>query len=408
MEKIIVSNIQIDTHKICITYEVPKNLEQYFDNKQRQFWLDYSEDISSVPPSVAIIPFVCNVLPIIWLTNSCLCVPELDKSFYESIEEFKKGYIEMYPMLAFNGQLEIERIVNNIYMAEGGNAAFFSGGVDAFTTLVCHLVEKPILITLRGSDIKLDDIEGWNNVYNHLQSTVRQFDLPSPVCITSNFRTFINEGILSELVRISKDGWWHGFQCGIGLIAQVAPIAYIKHLKIIYIASSYTLDDKIPSASYPTIDNYVRFGNSQIVHDQYEHHRQKKIQILINYHKQTMNKLNLRVCWISRGGMNCCHCEKCIRTMFALMAEGESPKDFGFNYSEEDLLNSKKIVISNLYEANDGVRHDWIHVKERFIETCAYKKDKRINWVYKLDPYAKRPKPSIFKRIKNKLYRILH
>ncbi len=408
MEKITVSNIQIDSHKIRIFYEVSKGLEEYFDNQQRAFWLEYSDDVSAVPKSVAIIPFVCNVLPIIWLTNSCLNVPELDKTFYESIDEFKRGYIEMYPMLSFNGQLKVNRIVENTYKADGGNAAFFSGGADAFTTLICHLEEKPILITLRGSDIKLDDLEGWNNVYNHVQSTVKQFDLPSPISITSNFRTFIREWMLSRLVQNSKDGWWHGFQCGIGLIAQAAPLAYIRHFKLVYIASSYTLQDKIPSASYPTIDNYVRFCNTQVVHDQYEHHRQEKIQILIKYYKKTGKRLNLRVCWISRGGMNCCHCEKCIRTMFALMAEGESPYDYGFNYSEDDLLNSKKIVISHLYETNDGVRHDWIHIKERFIETGAYKDDKRINWVYELDPYAKRPKPSIFKRFKDKLHRILH
>ena len=409
-EEIVVNKVSIKEKRIEILFDVTVGLKPYFNSTQRVFWLDYSEDISKVPVSLAVVPFVCNVLPILWLTDAKLSIQELDKTFFDSIPIFEQGYINMYPMLEFKGSVEPQKIVDNHYGTDGGNAAFFSGGVDAFTTLVCHRSEIPLLITLRGSDIKLDDIEGWDNVYKHLQETVNLFKLPIPICVTSNFRTFINEGTLSKLVVNSNDGWWHGFQCGIGLIAQAAPIAYLKHIKVVYIASSYTLNDKIPSASYPTIDNYVRFGETQVVHDQYEHHRQEKMQILIKYHKETTNKLNLRVCWISRGGKNCCHCEKCLRTIFALMAEGESPRDYGFYYTEEDILNSKNVVVESLYNTNDGVRADWIHVKERFNETGAYKDDPRINWVYTLDPYAKKPsppKPSLLTRIVRKIRRTL-
>lgn len=407
MNYIRVRNIVINNKRLEIVYEISLGLHQYFDEKQNIFWIEYTEDISTVPPSIAVIPFVCNVLPIIWLSNSRLILPELDKNFYDSIEEFKKGYIDMYPMFSFEGLLDIDHIVDNSYLPNGGNAAFFSGGVDAFTTLICHREEKPTLITLRGSDIKLDDIEGWSNVTKHLYSTVLDFQLPNPVCIVSNFRSFINEGTLSWFVKDSNDGWWHGFQCGIGLIAQVAPIAYIKRLYIVYIASSYTLNDRIPSASYPTIDNHIRFGNCRVVHDQYEHHRQEKIRILTEYCRNTHNTINLRVCWISRGGKNCCHCEKCLRTILALMAEGENPHDYGFDYTNEDLQNSKTIIINNLYNSNDGVKHDWLHITERFIETGAYKYDERINWVYKLNPYANRPAPSLYQRIRRKLGRII-
>lgn len=406
-DKIIVKETIVTAHKIEVLYEFTGGLATYFDNGQKIFWLEYSEDVSKVPLSIAVIPFVCNILPIVWITDSVLLIQELDESFFESIEEFKKGYIDMYPMFSFRGKIDVGHLIRNDYHCDGGNIAFFSGGLDAFTTLICHINEKPILITLRGSDIKLDDLEGWDRVYKHLLTTVADFNLPNPICISSNFRTFINEDTLSKLVISSNDGWWHGFQCGIGLIAQAAPMAFVKRSKIVYIASSYTLMDKIPSASYPTIDNHIRFGNSKVVHDQYEHHRQEKVQILVNFKKTTNNHLNLRVCWISRGGMNCCHCEKCLRTIFALIAEGENPKEYGFNYTNEDLENSKKIVTESLLSCNDGVRHDWIHVKERFIETGAYKHDKRINWVYKLNPYAGPSRPNIIIRLFRKMRRVL-
>jgi len=407
MEIITVENIEIEASKIEVFYEITDGLLQYFDKRQNVFWIEYTENISTIPISIAIVPFVCNVLPIVWLTNSTLILPELDKTFFESIVDFEKGYIEMYPMFDFKGKLEINKIVDNSYPCDGGNAAFFSGGVDAFTTLICHRKEAPTLVTLRGSDVKLDDIEGWSNVYEHLLATVSKFQLPKPICITSNFRTFIDEIALNKLVANSKDGWWHGFQCGIGLIAQIAPVAYLKHFDVIYIASSYTLDDKIPSASYPTIDNYIRFGNSRVVHDQYEHHRQEKIQILTNYCREKKDMLNLRVCWISTGGKNCCHCEKCIRTIFALMVEGESPQNYGFDKTEIDLEHSKEIVVNALYTANDGVRSDWMHIKDRFIEKQLFKEDKNINWIYKLDPYASKPKPSVILRFKIKIAKVI-
>ena len=409
-ESIRIENICIDSNKIEIIYSISEGLNTFFSEKEKSFWIEYSEDISSVPPGIAVIPFVCNVLPIIWLTDSVLYLSSIDKTFYDSIKEFKQGYVNMYPMLEFKGSVEPQKIVDNHYGTDGGNAAFFSGGVDAFTTLICHRSEHPTLITLRGADVKLDDTEGWTNVYNHLQDTVKQFNLPTPICVTSNFRTFIDEGRLSQLVVKSNDGWWHGFQHGIGILSQAAPIAYIRRLAIIYIASSNTKEEITTCASDPTIDNFIRFGKTLIVHDQYEKNRQKKIETIVDYCKETNQTIDTRVCWISRGGRNCCHCEKCLRTMFAFMAEGESPEKYGFNYKDADIVNSQSIVREVLYNTNDVVRGNWKYTINRFNETGAYKDDPRINWVYALDPYAKKPsppKPSLLTRIVRKIRRTL-
>ena len=406
-EEIVVNKVSIKEKRIEILFDVTAGLKPYFNSTQRVFWLDYSEDISKVPVSLAVVPFVCNVLPILWLTDAKLSIQELDKTFFDSIPIFEQGYINMYPMLEFKGSVEPQIIVDNHYGTDGGNAAFFSGGVDAFTTLICHRSEHPTLITLRGADVKLDDTEGWTNVYNHLQDTVKQFNLPTPICVTSNFRTFIDEGRLSQLVVKSNDGWWHGFQHGIGILSQAAPIAYIRRLAIIYIASSNTKEEITTCAS---IDNFIRFGKTLIVHDQYEKNRQKKIETIVDYCKETNQTIDTRVCWISRGGRNCCHCEKCLRTMFAFMAEGESPEKYGFNYKDADIVNSQSIVREVLYNTNDTVRGNWKYTINRFNETGAYKDDPRINWVYTLDPYAKKPlppKPSLLTRIVRKIRRTL-
>ncbi len=405
MEGIRVNKVSLNGNRIEVDYSVSEGLQHFFDTSQNVFWAEYSQNVSTVPESIAVIPFVCNVIPIIWLTDTLLDLPSIDKSFFENLDKIKSGYEKMYPMFNFKGKIHAINIIDNSYCTNGGNAVFFSGGVDAFTTLIRHREEYPLLITVRGADIRLDDIEGWEKVSKHVHSTSKQFNLSVPSYVASNFRTFINEESLSVIVEKSKDGWWHGFQHGIGILSHAAPLAWINHLDKIYIASSNTANEKTTCASDPTIDNYLHFGSSHIIHDAYELNRQQKIQTIVNYCKQTNQKIEPRVCWVSSGGENCCKCEKCIRTIFSLLAENEPVSQYGFKCTDRDLQNSKKIITDSLYVSNDSVKGNWVYVIKRFQETGAYKYDKRINWVYKLNPYASPPRPSIVHIIYHKVKR---
>ena len=69
--------------------------------------------------------------------------------------------MDMYPQINFLGKIHADKLENNSYSENNGAAAFFSGGVDAFNTLVNHAEEKPVLLTLWGADVKLDDVSGW-------------------------------------------------------------------------------------------------------------------------------------------------------------------------------------------------------------------------------------------------------
>lgn len=94
--------------------------------------------------------------------------------------------------------------------------------------------------------------------------------------------------------------------------------------------------------------------------------------------------------------------------MFGLMAEGEDPRDYGFEYRDEDLGNSKSIMVNTLYSYPEIVRRRWRIIKARFMETGNYKNDKRINWIYTLDLYAELPKPSLLSRAKRWFSRLIH
>lgn len=384
--KICINSVNISQNRIEICYLVEGECCKYFNTEcGNMFWTEYSESIEHVPNSIAIIPFVVNVLPIVWLTDAVLEVEEIDKVFYESINQFKQGYIDMYPMMKFGGSIETKCLVENNKEHTEKVAAFFSGGVDAFASLIAHADESPILLTLWGSDIKLDDQLGWNNVRSHLDETASLFGIEK-ICIKTNFRTFINEGGLNRLVVQSGDAWWHGFQHGIGLIGHAAPIAFILKLKTVYIASSYTKDDDVTCASSPSIDNNVRFGCCNVIHDQYEYRRQEKVTHICDYVKRTHKNILLRVCWQSSGGANCCNCEKCYRTIFALMAEGESPSQYGFENIEDSIgIIGKRIQKRLIMNPMICIPY-WKDIQKRFIENREnVVKIHGLDWIYEFN-----------------------
>ena len=123
---ITVTSVLRDTHKISISF-LPSDELQPFFHHSNIFVAEYSDNIENVPLSCAVIPFLVNVLPLAWITDAIISVDAIDKSFYESIGSFKQGYIDMYPMITFKGNIEALHIVDNSYPTDGEAGVLFSG-----------------------------------------------------------------------------------------------------------------------------------------------------------------------------------------------------------------------------------------------------------------------------------------
>jgi len=387
--KITLNYIQKTNGKITYQFEYSENLKEYF-NSNESFFIDYYDiNINDIPDSILVIPFLCNVLPIAWVLDAIIYLNEVDKVFFKSIDEFKKGYINMYPRINFLGEVNVDELIDNSTKnQDGNNLAFFSGGVDAFNTLINHIDEEPVLLTLWGSDIFFNDTEGWNNVKNHVLKTSERFSVKCRF-VKSNFRKIFNEGKLSTFVyEKANDGWWHGFQHGIGLIGHAAPLAYMYSSRIVYIASTFTAKDagKITCASDPTIDNFVKWASTDIVHDGYEFTRQDKIRNICNFIQEHSNiKINLRICWQSVGGKNCNICEKCYRTTMGILAEKQDPNDYGLLYS---CVHNKKMKNDIYYK----IKFDhiliplWEDIQDRFLQvTEIFIQYPELKWITKVN-----------------------
>lgn len=386
MTTIELKSVEKNGQKVLYHFICSSGVSKYFSGKP--FWIEYPDNIESVPDSILAVPFVCNVLPIVWLTDSTLIVPELDEAFYNCMPAVKKGYETMYPETEWKGKIEVGKIVPCDRKAEPGKCAmFYSGGVDSVQTLISHLDEKPILISIWGSDIKVDNTDGWNILHNAISAASEQFQLQTAT-IRSSFREFDNEGLLdSHFHKTLHDGWWHGAKHGIALLGHVAPLSYIYGLEKMYIASTHCPEDgKVTCASNPLIDDNVRFVGCQVVHDGFVYSRQGKIHNIIEYSKVN-GTIPLHVCWESQTGGNCCKCEKCFRTIVSILTEGVNPERFGFeNYKKH--LNEMQIIVSQP-RFHEVQKSYWTKIKEAVYSNCSLLSQtddwQYLSWITKTD-----------------------
>ncbi|MDO4870522.1 MAG: hypothetical protein Q3996_00270 [Candidatus Saccharibacteria bacterium] len=384
---IVVKNIKLDNSKILYDYQVTGKVAEVFRSQKMQ--IDYFEDISTAPKSIAVIPFLTNILPIAWVYDAIIEVDEIDEDFLNQLKDIKHGYQQMYPKIKFGGKLIAKNIIKNKLADNCSESALlFSGGVDATSSLITMLDNQmsPRLITLWGADVKLDDVDGWTEKSNHTKYVADLFQLKYSL-IKSNFRTFINESVLDSLVEKSAgDMWWHGFQHGIGILGHAAPLIFKYNIAELHIAASFTYGNTVPCASDPTIDEHFTIAGNRTVHNGYDKTRQAKVKNIYcfkNNHPEIGN-LPIKVCWKSQGAKNCGKCEKCMRTACEFLAEGGdvvglSLEKFDGNYAKDFIINK--------FWLTENLRADWTGAQASLIKNDPQfkRKSDNINWLKEVD-----------------------
>jgi hypothetical protein len=125
----------------------------------------------------------------------------------------------------------------------------------------------------------------------------------------------------------------------------------------------------------------VKFGSSKVVHDAYELTRQDKVGYIVSECVENGYQFNIHVCLKQYQENNCCKCEKCYRTILSLLAEGQNPKEYGFEECDvKDILYNLKYKI-NLSEERIFV---FKQIQKRIIENQENVKESQlIRWAQK-------------------------
>ncbi len=345
-------------HVISYDYEISGDWEKYF-TENNPFFVEYNKNIEYVPNSIAIIPLIGNSLIAAALFQAVIEVEEVDETFYEAIPNILQGYQDMYPDLHFYKENIVcaqSIIKNKKKIKDTHSMLYFSGGVDAYSSLITHENEDLELACIWGADIPLNNEKAFHQVEKENQKVSKKHGLPLTI-FRSNLRTFLNEDLLSRwTVKQGYDGWWYNFQHSIGMLTLAAPYSYQK-IDCIYFASTYSnkMEKGYALASDPSIDNQIQFANTKIKHDGFEFSRQDKVARLCHYSKKHHKKIYLRVCYRSHTGDNCSVCRKCVMTMMSILVEGFQPEDFGFVYDRKTfpklfLASMKEVAYDHPYD----------------------------------------------------------
>ncbi|MBI4699101.1 MAG: hypothetical protein HY758_09445 [Nitrospirae bacterium] len=213
-----------------------------------------------------------------------------------------------------------------------GIGAFFSGGIDAFYTLLKHRDEITTLIFIHGFDIQLEKNEFRRRASKSVREVAAEFG-KELVEVETNLPESL-EKISPSFIPAGGDA--HG-----AVLASIA-LLLSPRLKEVYIPSSVPYHVMDPWGSHVLLDPLWSTEDMAIVHDGCEADRIKKTFAVA---QSEVALRNLRVCLFKpEEGINCEKCEKCLRTMAELRAVGALDRCSSFT-TQLDLRKFSEIKI---------------------------------------------------------------
>lgn len=190
---------------------------------------------------------------------------------------------------------------------EPQTALCFSSGVDSFFNLLHSRRKIDYLVYVHGYDIPLSDIDRMSSFLHSLQN-VSEVTGASLIVIKTNLR----EHPVSSLVSWERA---HG-----GALAATGHLLN-SHIRNLIISASYPFAFNRPWGSHWETDPLWSSESLQIVHEGASFWRAEKLRTVV---EEPLVRKHLKVCADNRDSwLNCCHCEKCIRTMLVLAQSGK-------------------------------------------------------------------------------------
>ena len=342
--------------RINYGYVVDGKHEKYF-SMNNAFYAEYDVDVSSVPPSIAVIPFLSSVMPIAWFLGFDVYVDDVDKDFLESLDEIKIVLSSDWSDKHLSGELKATHIQKNT-ISGSRYMMLYSGGVDALTTYLLHREQHPDLVTILGADIPVNDDQQWEDLLNFINAEELLVQ-NRKYRVKCNFRDFYtyNVDLLVDM------GWWGKVQHGLALLGVNAPLSFVNGYKGIYIASSQV--DGFAWGSQPKIDDKVLWADLFCRNDGSELTRQKKVDLIVEFKKKTNSPLRVRVCYSELNkGLNCSRCEKCYRTILAIIFAGDDPNRYGFSV-HGDVYDQVYSCFEKIQTFDLGLVNLWKDIEEK-------------------------------------------
>lgn len=338
--KLVLEKISVDESTISYQYNVTGYWKRYFSLNEN-LYVSYDMKMSGVSYDVAVIPFLYVFMPLAWMFQAVIEVDAVDSETLEGLEKYKGELKQIYPSLRLYETNIIAKTISKGQENRDNTAVYFSGGVDAWATLLEYLDTTSFLVTVIGADIDVDNKDAALRVWTEIQKVATVFSL-TPMKIETNMRKVINERRVHKyLYAKSGIGYWQGIAAGIGIIGLSAPLSEKLSIGKVYVSTSITNEQVSTICRDGIIGQFVNaVGWSGTIIKAYGEttNRQEKVEKITAFSKQNKTPIYIRACWRDKTGKNCCKCEKCYRTIMGIAATGNNPCDFGFDIHKLDYI----------------------------------------------------------------------
>jgi len=316
------------------------------------FFVRYHDDIvlADLDESLLIVPFLLNVITIIWASGHVYTIPALDYELWRSLEVVKNVFKNLYPHTKWNGAVVPERLVSHDFTFNAsGVAHMFSNGLDSICSSLVHRDESQLLITVQGhADTPLNNDGVWATIRAEACNFAQRYGF-SNAFLSSNYYDILKRRALHHLSpEISH--WRTAAVEGLGWIGLTIPLLICKGYNHLRIASSISWECPFAHAANPFIDNAIRCAGVRVEHDGFEYSRVQKCNVL----KKCLEKSNeprprIRVCVESKNATNCCVCIKCLQTIHCLWAVGLDHKDYGFECDDQVIITALRAQLQKRF-----------------------------------------------------------
>lgn len=220
--------------------------------------------------------------------------------------------------------LQIEAKTRSNIPARSGpeRAGFlFSAGIDSLATLRANRLnyseEHPLSIKdgLLVYGLEMDDPKAFEYVVNSLSDLAPKISITLIPVYTNHYLHYRDEDS-----RAGFTFWWERYE---GAALAAVAHAFARRFKVVSIASDYDIPNLRPFGSHPLL--VPNYSSSDLRIQLYGSHlsRFARTKLVADW---GVPLKHIRVCNLYRlyrpGELNCGECDKCIRTMLALLALG--------------------------------------------------------------------------------------
>ncbi len=404
---ITLQHIKVAEHVVEYTFSTSSSLKKYFSTDK--LIIDYSQDITNIPLSILSTSFVGCFMGIAWITDSVMHVPCIDKSYYDATFNIRSAFQDMHTH-PLKGDIRADKIESNIITPSGNAILLFGGGIDANSSLIRHQQRISAICNIQGWFNNISDADKTTEAEFKYTSQIAKNNNSSSILIKSNFARVISPTFDQDYRKRLKTTWWYGFSHSMSFISITIPIAHKLNIGEIIIASSLSPGFNKRCASIPSTDGQIKYSHRGFVnHDAYELTRQDKTRIIVDHQQHSRTDFPLKVC--SFNNKNCCKCEKCLRTILALAAEGADPRRFAFDILDTLTVHwadTLKTNIALMGFKNERENH-WPHIIKRMNENydnLPHENKEFVDWFLSFD-FNKAKRIALFKYYIKNLFPIL-